>query len=311
MATWFDDFLVEREPRRWKAPDGMPVAIKAGQVFLQEADYGLEVAAAEAAKRPTTSDVRKAWKVRHGGRPSPVLLAVGYPVEGGTAIAICGPAGEEPPVHFDLEVARVERLADTALSEPSRHAAQRMLLRMLPELESDMPGLLNSGLLASQELRRGVPLRSDWPTATKSGQLALKTRGRSLIEALGFSVEDVVERWNRFADPANLAPVVPAVMRRAAQTVRDHAMGVEIEAIDQAVEALEAPYAERILRLFRRAMTIESSGERADVILGLVDELGLEPPPPPEPLPEINPEDVHLVCWLALMPGTTAVETAN
>lgn len=42
--------------------------------------------------------------------------------------------------------------------------------------------------------------------------------------------------------------------------------------------------------------------ERASQILELVNQLGLEPPPPPEPLPEINPEDVHLVCWLALVP---------
>lgn len=91
-------------------------------------------------------------------------------------------------------------------------------------------------------------------------------------------------------------------MRRAAEAVRDHAMGVDIEAIDRAVESLEAPYAERILRPFRSAMAIEAPAERAAAILELVDELGLEPPPPPEPLPEINPDDVHLVCWLALVP---------
>ena len=28
--------------------------------------------------------------------------------------------------------------------------------------------------------------------------------------------------------------------------------------------------------------------------------LGLEPYIPPEPLPEITADDVHLVCWLAL-----------
>lgn len=112
----------------------------------------------------------------------------------------------------------------------------------------------------------------------------------------------VVDRWNFLADPANLAPVVPAVMRRAAQTVRDHAIGVDIEVIDRAVEALEAPYAERILRLFRNAMAVDAPQERAALVLELVDELGLEAPPPPEPLPEIHPEDVHLLCWLALVP---------
>jgi PLD-like domain/Helicase conserved C-terminal domain/SNF2-related domain len=125
---------------------------------------------------------------------------------------------------------------------------------------------------------------------------------RSAFDAWEVARGHIVERWNYLADPANLSPVVPAVMRRAAQVVRDHALGVDIEVIDRAVEALEAPYAERILRLFRNAMSVEDPGERAALILELVEELGLEPPPPPEPLPEINPDDVHLMCWLALVP---------
>ncbi len=80
------------------------------------------------------------------------------------------------------------------------------------------------------------------------------------------------------------------------------------EVIDRAVEALEAPYAERILRLFRNALAVEATEDRAAMILELVDELGLEPPPPPEALPEINPDDVHLVCWLALVPRSPGVD---
>jgi hypothetical protein len=125
---------------------------------------------------------------------------------------------------------------------------------------------------------------------------------RAAFDAWEVARSHVVERWNHLADPANLAPVVPAVMRRAAQTVRDHAIGVAIETIDRAVGALEAPYAERVLRLFRTALSADDPGRCATRVLELVDELGLEPPPPPELLPEINPDDVHLVCWLALVP---------
>lgn len=189
MTAWFDDFLVAREPVRWHSADGMPSSIAPGQVFVQAADYGLEVAAAAATRKPTTADVRKAWKARHGGRPSPVLLAVGYPSADGVVVALCGPAGEDPPVHFDVERSLLERLAETALNEPTRHAAQRCLLRMLPEIESEMPGLFNSGLLATQELRNGVPLRQDWPQATKDGKQSLTKRGRALIESLGFNVD--------------------------------------------------------------------------------------------------------------------------
>lgn len=69
------------------------------------------------------------------------------------------------------------------------------------------------------------------------------------------------------------------------------------------VEALEAPYGERILRLFRDAMRIDDPIARVREIVTLAEELGLEPPPPPQPLPEITPDDVHLVCWIALVPA--------
>jgi hypothetical protein len=36
-------------------------------------------------------------------------------------------------------------------------------------------------------------------------------------------------------------------------------------------------------------------------------ELGLEPSPPPEPLPEIDHDDVHLICWLAIVPEIVAL----
>ena len=41
---------------------------------------------------------------------------------------------------------------------------------------------------------------------------------------------------------------------------------------------------------------------QAQQILDIIDNLGLEPYTPPKPLPEITPDDVHLVCWLALTP---------
>ena len=40
--------------------------------------------------------------------------------------------------------------------------------------------------------------------------------------------------------------------------------------------------------------------EQAREIIRVINALGLEPYEPPKPLPEITPEDVHAVCWLAL-----------
>ncbi len=72
------------------------------------------------------------------------------------------------------------------------------------------------------------------------------------------------------------------------------------------IEALDAPYPERVVRTIRVAI-----GSRIDItdqvraIAQIVADLGLVPSPPPEPLPQISASDVHLVCWLALVPSTT------
>jgi hypothetical protein len=42
--------------------------------------------------------------------------------------------------------------------------------------------------------------------------------------------------------------------------------------------------------------------ERVATVIALVNELGLQPPQPIEPLPEIDEQDVNLVTWLALVP---------
>lgn len=125
---------------------------------------------------------------------------------------------------------------------------------------------------------------------------------RSAFVAWDRVVEDVVEGWNHFADPANLIPSVPAVMRRAAQLIRDYATYLETEEIDRLIEAIEAPYPERILRMFRSAMAEGNHSEQVKRVAELVNSLGLEPPPPPSPLPEISRDDVHLVCWIAIVP---------
>ena len=124
-------------------------------------------------------------------RPSPLLLIVGHGDDRDGHVTLCGPVGESPPLVPDLEISQVERLCAAALAEPSRHAAVRFLAAMLPEVGSDLPGVRNSGLLATQELRHGVPTRPDWVTANSRGKTFLTLRGRALVERLGFGVEQL------------------------------------------------------------------------------------------------------------------------
>lgn len=193
-SEWCEDFLVDREPLGWRSQEGGPKSLAPHSVFLGRGANALEVALASAAGQPKAEDVRKLWTARQNKRPSPLLLIIGYPVEGVTKVTVCGPAGEHPTLLNGLDVSQVERLADAALSEPTRHAAIRFLVAMLPEADSDLPGVRNSGLLAGQELRHGVPRRPDWDAACAVGKSLLALSGRTLVERLGFKIDGLSVR---------------------------------------------------------------------------------------------------------------------
>ncbi len=184
-----DEFLVDWVPQTWKAPGGFPNSLTPAGMFVQDGANGLEIVLASARRKPSNSDLRKAWLARRDKRVSPVLLVAFYPSAHGERVALCGPVGDPPVVHADVEVSQAERIAAVALSEPSHHAATRLLLAALGELDSPFPGLRNSGLLATQELKAGVPERPDWMVARKMAERLLDRRGRKLVEALGFDVE--------------------------------------------------------------------------------------------------------------------------
>ncbi len=103
------------------------------------------------------------------------------------------------------------------------------------------------------------------------------------------------------ADPANLQPDIAPALRRAAELVRSHPPPeLTQDEIDRAVDALHAPYQERVVRSVRSALNAD--GEPAERAAAVIGDLGLEPYSTPEPLPEITPDDVHLICWQALTP---------
>ena len=204
MTDWSDKFLPDRDPVAWRLPGGVSTGFQSRGFFSQQQAGGLEVVLAEATTKPSTPVMRSLFAKRRGGRVSPVLCVVGYPTSEGVRAALCGPVDRQPvssgaptalPVLFDVELSQVERIAASALEEPEPHSATRYLLSILPELDPKQAhgrvgplGLRNSGLLATQELRAGVPKRSDWSSATKKSKPLLKSRGRRLVERLGFEV---------------------------------------------------------------------------------------------------------------------------
>ena len=114
--------------------------------------------------------------------------------------------------------------------------------------------------------------------------------------------EDILSRWNHLSDKANLEPKVPLRLTRAAEIVRSHApVDMTQNDIDRAVDALSAPYPERVIRtITAEVKRTTNPEEQALGILSVIRELGLQPYVAPEPLPEIRSDDVYCVAWIGL-----------
>lgn len=122
-------------------------------------------------------------------------------------------------------------------------------------------------------------------------------------EAWAIARQHIYEDWMKATDPANLLPPVPKVLRDAAQLLRDNPpSGYAQSEVDRMVDALETALGTRIQNMIRKAVQSDSKPPlQAQAVAEAVKELGLEPPHPPKPLPLITIDDVHLVCWMAVV----------
>jgi hypothetical protein len=150
-------------------------------------------------------------------------------------------------------------------------------------------------------------------TCTPETARALPDSARELAyDAWEAAKAHIAERWWREADPRAVARPVPKPMREAAAILRNHPPeGMSGEQLYPLLDAIEAPYDNRTQRMMRAAINRSNiPQQQAQAIVDLVDELALEPPAPVEPLPEIDLDDVHLVCWMALCPRDTGAAGA-
>jgi hypothetical protein len=176
-------FLSGRTPRSVRL--GEPAS--SGRADLHLGSGGapqLEVLVARATEKPRSERVRAAWKSYHGHRAAPLVLVVLY----GDKCALCGPVGDDPPPHLDLDPGQVERICEEALTAPDRHSAERALRASLESVRQERPGVNNQGFLATHQLFRGVPQRADWSEACTKARPLLDRQDEDLLRGLGFEI---------------------------------------------------------------------------------------------------------------------------
>ncbi|MCD9624216.1 SNF2-related protein [Rhabdothermincola salaria] len=119
--------------------------------------------------------------------------------------------------------------------------------------------------------------------------------------------DHILESWEFATDTKNLDPKIPAVMDRAIAVVEDDYEGVlTVEEADALVERLRAPYPERLLRPVRKVLNEGSPKDQVAALAELADQLGFTPSTRPQPLPPVNEDDIHLLCWMAITPNGPA-----
>ncbi|NUL03316.1 hypothetical protein HRW07_08690 [Streptomyces lunaelactis] len=183
-------FLEDCESRvlPWAKPQGVSASLTTDKVLFGKGDAALEVAVAlSVAGQPKIDDVRRLWKIRQANRPAPVLVVVLYTDAGSSKAVVCGTQGN-PSAVPGLDIGQLERVCRLALLEPDRHAAHRVLERLLTGVKDKLSsGLNNQGLFATHELRTGVPHRGDWQAACTAARPLLGLSGLALVRGLGYT----------------------------------------------------------------------------------------------------------------------------
>ncbi len=118
---------------------------------------------------------------------------------------------------------------------------------------------------------------------------------------------DIWQEWTFATDPANLQPRVRPFLRTAAAHLRRYPPpGLTQEELDTLIEAVEAPWGVRIERQIREAMAGEDPVAVSAALAAKVRDLGLQPFRAPEPLPPIQEDEIHLVCWMGVDTAPTS-----
>jgi superfamily II DNA or RNA helicase len=122
--------------------------------------------------------------------------------------------------------------------------------------------------------------------------------------------QDIWNEWMAQTDPANLQPKLRPLNHRVAEFLRNSPPpNMPQDELDLLLRKVLSPWSyamEREIReIFDNPELENSPDEKAKQLAEKITELGIEPFQPIKPLPPIEPEEIHLVCWMALVPAAT------
>jgi len=173
---------------------------------------------------------------------------------------------------------------------------------------------------------RFVPAAPDWRPRAEAGAILRETgtclrlldcteeTPRHMPPALGDRVfafweaalADILAEWDDLSDPACLQPPIRPLNRKVAAFIRAHPPpDIAADRLAKALDVLESPWPRREEALLREQFR-DRAGPAAARSLRLCEWIlatGLDRFDPPAPLPPVAPDDVRLVCWMALEGG--------
>lgn len=117
--------------------------------------------------------------------------------------------------------------------------------------------------------------------------------------------DHILRAWTFETDPANLQPKIRPLNLRVAEFIRAHPPhDLSTGDVTRALNILESPWPRREETMLRQWFADEGRGgpDKAAALVRSILGTGLEPFIEPPVLPPIGPDDIDLICWMALTP---------
>ncbi len=183
----------QRSLTEWRPEAKVAAGFTVREVIIgndpSQAPLEVLVLSATEADKPSREALGSFHAARLGKRVSPVVVITVHD----DRAWLLGP-NHQAAVIGPLARDQAERMVQAALDEPSGLAARQRLAEMyaaVADAEPDaagnaLPGVANSGLFATHEIRNGVRRRPDWGDACDTSRPLLALRKQELIERLGF-----------------------------------------------------------------------------------------------------------------------------